>query len=234
MGNMDPTLSVATTLSLGVVTSWGLASSFWAFWEIGKRFGRQVGVQLLWYASLGTLTFALVKHVEEVVRVHMEEWIAYGYWAKNTAEMWQGAAASWLDVNWYPALATLAVSLLVALQCVARSVLSRLSPNDVRSMSTLKGRPPKMQPSWSLPGRIVKVYPGGQRGVIKDLLSGKTKDVHISDIRLVDPPQDARQRALWEQSIENEFGSAFDEKRRAAVVDRFWEEVQGPAKKLRD
>lgn len=113
-------------------------------------------------------------------------------------------------------------------------VLSRLSPNDVRSMSTLKGRPPKMQPSWSLPGRIVKVYPGGQRGVIKDLLSGKTKDVHISDIRLVDPPQDARQRALWEQSIENEFGSAFDEKKRAAVVDRFWEEVQGPAKKLRD
>lgn len=113
-------------------------------------------------------------------------------------------------------------------------VLSRMTPSDMRISSTMKGRPLKMQPSWSLPGRIVKVYPGGQKGVIRDILSGKTKDVHISDIRPIDPPQDARQRALWEQSIQNEFGSVFDDKKRTAAVDQFWQDVQGPAKKLRD
>lgn len=118
---MDPTLSVATTLSLGVVTSWGLASSLRASWDVCKRLGRQLGIQLLWYGSLGTLTFAIAKHVEGIARERMEEWIAYGCWARGQVDAWHVAASSWLDLNWYPAVATVATLLLVVLQCVSRS-----------------------------------------------------------------------------------------------------------------
>ena len=72
-----------------------------------------------------------MKHLEGVVKCHMEEWLTYGHWARERAEMWQVTASVWLDRNWYPVMATLAALLLVLLQCAARSGSTAIVSNDL-------------------------------------------------------------------------------------------------------
>ena len=107
-------------------------------------------------------------------------------------------------------------------------VLVRATPKERQAAATNQEQAAKLVPRWSLPCRILRVYPGGQRALIRNILSKTTRDVHISDIRLIDKPMDNMEKIVWEKELDEVIGSMFDAKVRQKILQEFWEEVGYP------
>ncbi|ELU05081.1 hypothetical protein CAPTEDRAFT_213750 [Capitella teleta] len=86
----------------------------------------------------------------------------------------------------------------------------------------------KLTPKWSTPHRVIEVYPGGTKGQVLDLLTGKTRDIHIQDVRFIQPPVDDTQAQEWIELLTRETEVLFDANRRREILEEFFEHLQQP------
>lgn len=83
-------------------------------------------------------------------------------------------------------------------------VLVRMNPHE-RAQQALRSRSgEKLLSIWSLPARIISTTNNGVRIVVKFLLNGSTKMVHISDLRKISPPTDEVQKQQWIAEFQRE------------------------------
>jgi hypothetical protein len=111
-------------------------------------------------------------------------------------------------------------------------ILIRSSPKERQWAATTHGQASKLVPRWSLPYRVLHVYPGGQRALVRNLITRHTRDAHITDIRLIEKPADEAQRTLWEQELQEKMTSMFEFKEREKVLRDFWEEIDYPQRTM--
>lgn len=107
-------------------------------------------------------------------------------------------------------------------------VLLRSTDKERQFAATSQNQVTKLVPRWSLPYRIIRVYPGGQRVLVRNLLTRHTRDAHISDIRLIEKPMDDVQQLVWEKELQEVTSTMFDSIERDKVLREFWEEVKYP------
>lgn len=111
-------------------------------------------------------------------------------------------------------------------------VLVRSSLSERQQAATRQDQCLKLVPRWSLPCRILKVYPGKTRFMIRNLMTGYIRNAHITDVRLIEKPQDDQQRAIWNKEISDVYDSMFDPSGRQKQLVEFWDEVDHPQKKM--
>jgi transposase InsO family protein len=111
-------------------------------------------------------------------------------------------------------------------------VLLRSTPKERQCAATNCGQATKLVPRWSLPHRVLHVYPGGQRALVRNLVTRYTRDAHITDIRLIEKPADEVQRTLWEQEVHENIPSMFESKEREKILRNFWEEIEYPQRTM--
>jgi Reverse transcriptase (RNA-dependent DNA polymerase)/RNase H-like domain found in reverse transcriptase/Integrase zinc binding domain/Integrase core domain/Aspartyl protease len=111
-------------------------------------------------------------------------------------------------------------------------VLVRRQPTEIRAQSIAEQVAPKLSERWGLPGRVMKRYGQSNRYLVRDLLSAKEREVHITDLRCIEEPKDEVQRRQWDVEIMAEA------KRRAAnredqdvMCQQFWVELEEPRRK---
>lgn len=85
----------------------------------------------------------------------------------------------------------------------------------------------KLVPKWSLPYRVIHVYPGGKKALICSLLTGRQRDVHIQDSRVIMAPVTTMQRQDWKEHAEVEC-SMFDDQKRREVLEKFFDVLDHP------
>lgn len=78
-------------------------------------------------------------------------------------------------------------------------VLTRLSNLERQKLGYREKSSLKFVPHWSLPCRVIKLLPKEHSYLVRSLLTGKTRQVHITDLRLIKEPQDTSQEDLWAQ-----------------------------------
>jgi transposase InsO family protein len=106
-------------------------------------------------------------------------------------------------------------------------VLTRNTPQEMLQLSRrIGGR--KLVPRWSAPSRVVRVWSGGKRAVVRNLVTLKTKEVHVQDIRLVGLPEGDAQRQEWEAVLSQSELSMYDECTQQDILARFWQELEAP------
>lgn len=111
-------------------------------------------------------------------------------------------------------------------------VLVRKQPHEIIQMGIRDATATKLLPHWGLPGRVVRAYKGANRLLVRDLTSGREREVHITDIRAVSPPQTEHQRQEWENQVETELSkSVLEPRERQHRITRFWEQVDQPQAK---
>jgi hypothetical protein len=107
---------------------------------------------------------------------------------------------------------------------VGELVLLPASQSDLSRFSNLAGGA-KLAPRWSLPHRVVQVK-SANTALVKDLVTHKVREVHISKCRFVSPPCDDQQAAEWSQLLEKELEASPDvwsPEERHQVIDKFFE-----------
>eukprot|EP01069_Polyplicarium_translucidae_P007113 Polyplicarium_translucidae@DN305_c0_g1_i1.p1 len=88
-------------------------------------------------------------------------------------------------------------------------VLLRI-PDPLRAAYTSTETGRKLAPKWTLPHRVVHVFLGGQRALVRDLLSFRTREVHIQNVRFLEPPRDDLQGQEWLKVLQREVPSTYD------------------------
>lgn len=81
-------------------------------------------------------------------------------------------------------------------------VLVRLSDVERQKFGHQEYSALKLIPKWSLPCRVIKVDSKSNSYLVKNLLTGKRRQVHITDLRMINAPQDKYQEKLWIQEVE--------------------------------
>jgi RNase H-like domain found in reverse transcriptase/Reverse transcriptase (RNA-dependent DNA polymerase)/Integrase zinc binding domain/Integrase core domain len=115
-------------------------------------------------------------------------------------------------------------------------VLLRQQPKELVGTSIRDETATKLIPRWSLPYRVLRqVYNNTSRFLVSNLLTGREREVHVTDIRAISGPQDIQQREEWGDIMDGEARKAFvDAEERGKALKRFWNEVDRPqAKRLR-
>jgi hypothetical protein len=108
-------------------------------------------------------------------------------------------------------------------------VLMRATPYDRLKYAHYTGdHRHKLIPKWSLPHRVVTVYPGKKKALVKDLLTGECRHVQIQNVRFIQPPKSAHQREEWERIVLKAADTMFDPKIRNDVFEKFWEQIDYP------
>jgi hypothetical protein len=78
------------------------------------------------------------------------------------------------------------------------------------------------------------MYKSGNRFLVASLMTGREREVHVSDIRAISPPQDEQQRQEWTEIVSLEMEkTVFDAAERERVFKRFWAAVDYPQAKRR-
>ena len=111
-------------------------------------------------------------------------------------------------------------------------VLLKATPKERHSAATRYSQAIKLVPRWSLPYRVLRVYPGGQRLLVRNLITKYTRDAHITDVRLIERPKDNFQRNLWEKEVEELSNTMFNPIERDKVLREFWDEVEYPQREV--
>ena len=106
-------------------------------------------------------------------------------------------------------------------------VLLRPSPPERAELLHTEASHKKFLPLWSTPYRVIHVGTSGQRAFVRNLLSGRTREVHISDVCPVSPPQNQLQKESWEKALAPDL-TMFQPDDRAVILQQFWEEVHHP------
>jgi len=86
----------------------------------------------------------------------------------------------------------------------------------------------KLIPKWSLPHRVITVYPGKKKALVRSLLTRDERLVHIQDVRFLQPPQSLLQREEWERVVLQDINSMFDPQVRREKLEQFWEAIDYP------
>ena len=80
---------------------------------------------------------------------------------------------------------------------IGELVLAPASSYEVQRHQVQTKTSLKLIPKWTLPARVIQTFPVNQRAIIKYLLTGVTREVHIIDLRVIKPPIDIHQRKEW-------------------------------------
>ena len=88
---------------------------------------------------------------------------------------------------------------------------------EVNDLVLVKARPPdlanhvfrdatsqKLLPHWSLPARVERLTNNRQRVIVRFLVTGGSKLVHISEVKQINLPQDKHQRRQWKRLYASE------------------------------
>lgn len=86
----------------------------------------------------------------------------------------------------------------------------------------------KAVPRWSTPYRVVRVNAHKTVAVLRCLLTGSARQVHIQDVQFVLPPVDDQQQAEWKAVIEGEALSFYNPEQAQTMIDKFFDRLQQP------
>jgi len=86
----------------------------------------------------------------------------------------------------------------------------------------------KLVPTWGLPCRVIKVFDNKKAALVKSLLSGKVRNVHIQDVRFIEAPQCPRLQQDWNSQLGTELDDVYNLEKREEVLSEFWREVRFP------
>jgi len=108
-------------------------------------------------------------------------------------------------------------------------VLVRATDYDkLRMAHAINEHSHKLIPKWSLPHRVIHVYPGNKKAMVRNLLTQDQKLVHIQNVRFLQPPQSHVQREEWDLIITKAIETMFDPRFRHEKLEQFWEAVDLP------
>lgn len=111
-------------------------------------------------------------------------------------------------------------------------VLIRQQPNEILQAATRDEMASKLVPRWSLPYRVIRREGRSNRLRVRSLMSGRIREIHITDVRAVSPPQNTVQHQEWSDVIEAELEkSAFNKHQRKRILSEFWEDIKRPQAK---
>lgn len=106
-------------------------------------------------------------------------------------------------------------------------VLTRNTPFEISQLAHQLGSR-KLTPRWSIPCRIIRVFPGQKKAIARNLISGKLKEVHIQDVRFIAFPQGDEQKQEWEKILVNAEISLQDPASRDLILNKFWQDLEYP------
>lgn len=86
----------------------------------------------------------------------------------------------------------------------------------------------KLVPAWGLPCRVVKVFDGKKSALVRSLLSGKVRHVHIQDARFIEAPKCRELQKDWDKQLLTEVDNMYDPATRKEILSKFWQEVHCP------
>jgi Reverse transcriptase (RNA-dependent DNA polymerase)/RNase H-like domain found in reverse transcriptase/Integrase zinc binding domain/Integrase core domain len=112
-------------------------------------------------------------------------------------------------------------------------VLIRQQPKELVETSIRDDSAVKLIPRWGLPCRVMReVYNNANRFLVTNLLTGREREVHITDLRVISGPQDTQQREEWSDMMTGEAEKAIaDPTERGKALKRFWTAVDHPQAK---
>jgi transposase InsO family protein len=113
--------------------------------------------------------------------------------------------------------------------CDGDLVLVRKQPKEISQASTRNEIALKLVPRWGLPSRVIKRGVNANKLLVRELLTGREREVHVTDVRLIALPQDEYQRQEWADAAVREIEKEpYNELQRIEILQRFWEEVDYP------
>ena len=108
---------------------------------------------------------------------------------------------------------------------VHQLVLCRLLPLD---RLKYKSAFYKAVPRWTTPYRVLSVSPSLRVAVVKCLLTGSSRQVHIQDVRFVERPDGEIQKKEWEKALSEEAFTIYQPGMAQEVINRFFERLAEP------
>jgi hypothetical protein len=106
-------------------------------------------------------------------------------------------------------------------------VLVPLSATEERQLTVIAGGT-KLVPKWSSPCRVISVKSEGKAAVVRNLVTGTVREVHLQHARLVTPPLTLQQQEEWRELMTNESSqlpSTFDPEIKAKVLAQSFQEL---------
>lgn len=104
-------------------------------------------------------------------------------------------------------------------------ILAPISRAEARRLTVIAGGI-KLVPNWSVPCRVIRVLSQGKAAMIKNMLTGGIKQIHLQHARFIAPPLGEKQLKEWELVCDQylkDTQSAFDENARNLMLQRFFE-----------
>ena len=89
-------------------------------------------------------------------------------------------------------------------------VLIKYRPADLLSHVYRDCNSTKLIPSWSLPARVEWISKNHQRLNVRFLVSGGTRTVHRTEVKIIGTPKDTHQSQMWTQQFEAELRRRLD------------------------
>ena len=106
-------------------------------------------------------------------------------------------------------------------------ILTRNTPYELARLSHNIGGQ-KLIPRWSMPHRVIQVLADGRKAIVRDILAGRVKEIHIQDARFIGLPQDDKQRQEWEAVLATHMELPEEENARTQLIKSFWDAVEYP------
>ncbi|MGH2622818.1 MAG: integrase catalytic domain-containing protein, partial [Sphingobacterium sp.] len=90
----------------------------------------------------------------------------------------------------------------------------------------------KAVPRWTLPHRVLRTLPSLRSAIVRCLITGKTRQVHIQDVQFIDPPRGDVQQEEWADLVHKEIKSMFDPEQCNLIIKAFFEAIAEPQRQL--
>jgi transposase InsO family protein len=103
-------------------------------------------------------------------------------------------------------------------------VLIQLSPFQLSELARVHGNR-KFTPKWSIPHRVVRVFPGNSKALCKNLLTGALREAHITQVRFILLPSSPEQEAEWNVFLQDAL-DAYDVNDRHTIITKFWQQAK--------
>lgn len=104
-------------------------------------------------------------------------------------------------------------------------VLCRAQPIDALKYKTAYY---KAVPRWTLPYRVIKVLAHQTTAIVRCIISGSQRQVHIQDVQFMLPPVDESQRKEWREVMETEILTFRDPQYAQRMIDDFFTKLDHP------
>lgn len=90
----------------------------------------------------------------------------------------------------------------------------------------------KALPRWTFPHRVVRVLPPKHSALVKCLITGNIRQVHLQDVRFILPPNGPIQEEEWKQALQDEAATMYDPETANRVVSLFFEALNEPQRDI--